>query len=90
MMDVHRQTLDDFARRRMDCPEGAIAVSDATPEGFDYASDPEARRYDVVACGETEAFVCFRAPQHSVAETLTECRRLGERAPRIYLGPFPL
>lgn len=90
MMDVHRQTLDDFARERMDCPEGTIAVTDATPEGFDYASDSEAGRYQVEACGETESFVCFRAPQSSVAETLTECRRFGERAPRVYLGPFPL
>lgn len=90
MMDVHRQTLDDYARRRMDCPEGAVVVSDATPDDFAYGADPEARRYDVEACGATESFVCFRSPEVSVAETLSECRRFGERQPRVYLGPFPL
>lgn len=90
MMDAHRQTLDDYARQRMDCPDEALAVEDSTPDRFRYGSDPDARRYDVAACGQTESFVCFRAPEVSVAETLTECRRFGERQPRVYLGPFPL
>lgn len=90
IMGVHRQTLDDFARGRMDCPTEPLDVQDTTPADFRYAGDPDARRYDVRACDQTESFVCFRTPQSSVAETLPECRKLGERPPRVYLGPVPL
>jgi hypothetical protein len=88
VMDFHRATLDDQARQEEECPEGTLEVRDITPGGFRYADDPDARRYEVIACGRRSAYLCYR---RAISEHMqAECRSLTRphSGEEVHLGPF--
>jgi len=84
----HRATLDEMARGSLDCAQGAIEVSDITPEGFRYAWDPDAKRYEVRACGRTEHFLCYHRAEDD--DPRAECRSLDRphSGEEVHLGPW--
>jgi len=84
----HRATLDDLARGSLDCPEGALEVNDITPEDFRYGWDPDAKRYDVRACGRRERFLCFDRAEDD--DPRAECRSLdrAHSGEEVHLGPW--
>ena len=84
----HRETLDEMARRDLDCPNGVLEVSDITPEDFRYSWDPDAKRYRVEACGRSGSYLCYHRAELDTYRA--ECRSL-ERAhsgEEVHMGPW--
>lgn len=84
----HRATLDELARGSLDCPEGGLEVRDITPENFRYAWDPDAKRYEVRACGRVERFLCYDRAEDD--DPRAECRSLDRphSGEEVHLGPW--
>ena len=87
LMGYHRSVLDPLAARELDCD--AVEVADATPEGFRYGTDPDARRYLVRGCDQEAAYLCTRPAHTQFSSATPECRRLAreERPNRSRLAP---
>lgn len=78
LMQYHRSVLDPLAQRELDCER--LEVADATPEGFRYGDDADARRYRVTGCGADEAYLCSRPSRTQFSSATPECRRLPRTA----------
>ena len=74
LMEYHRTVLDPLATRELDCEQ--LVVEDATPEGFRYGDDADARRYRVRGCDADEAYLCSRPSRTQFSSATPECRRL--------------
>lgn len=77
-MEYHRSVLDPLAMRELDCE--TLEVTDATPEGFRYGDDADARRYRVRGCETDAAYLCSRPSRTQFSSATPECRRLPRTA----------